>query len=171
MGSQGQGLYNEAQTLALGNDFHAFQSIEGDPHNLVHSSFGGFLSDPTIAPRDPLFFLLHANVDRLWAKWQWLWTLYDPGNPDAYAHPNPPRIGHDLNDTMWPWNGITGNGQQPTPTGNNRPPTAPGGALPQSADLTFPPSSPMVRDMLDYQGIVTLTDRMGFDYDDVPFEA
>jgi hypothetical protein len=28
----------------------------------------------------------------------------------------------------------------------------------------------MVRDMLDYQGVVTLADRMGFDYDDVPFE-
>ena len=31
---------------------------------------GGNLSDPHISFRDPFVFLVHANVDRLWAMWQ-----------------------------------------------------------------------------------------------------
>lgn len=165
------GVKNEAQTLAIGLAFQQFHNMESDPHNNVHGSFGGgFLVDPTIAPRDPLFFLLHGNVDRLWAKWQWYRKRFDPGDAKAYWHPSPPRIGHNLNDTMWPWNGITGNGQPPTATGNNRPPTAPGGPMPPAPTVTSPPPSPQVRNMLDFQGVVTSADVMGFDYDDVPFE-
>jgi hypothetical protein len=39
-----------------------------DPTGRVR--FGGSIRDPTTAAKDPLFFLLHCNVDRLWAKWQ-----------------------------------------------------------------------------------------------------
>jgi Common central domain of tyrosinase/Bacterial Ig domain len=51
--------------------FHPF--IEGTPHNNSHVYIGGSTGDmksiPTAA-QDPFFFLLHANVDRLWAQWQ-----------------------------------------------------------------------------------------------------
>ena len=69
-------------------------------------------------------------------------------------------IGHNLADTMWPWNGITG---------NPRPPTAPGGALAASPAAGAPGPQPTVRSTLDYQGAVSAAARMGFDYDDVAF--
>jgi hypothetical protein len=58
----------EAQTIALGNQFADFRDMEGNPHGFAHTSFGGSISSVPTAVKDPLFFLLHANVDRLWAK-------------------------------------------------------------------------------------------------------
>jgi tyrosinase len=119
-----------------------------------------------------LFFLLHANVDRLWAKWQWLKHRFDLTNIDAYSFlgsagdPNSTRIGHNLMDTMWPWNQITGDLSMQNP----RPPTAPGGNFPASKIINFPGLTPAVKDMIDYQGGLNHASRLGFDYDDVPFE-
>jgi hypothetical protein len=39
-------------------------------HAAAHSYIGGDLGDPHISFRDPFVFLLHSNVDRLWAMWQ-----------------------------------------------------------------------------------------------------
>jgi tyrosinase len=47
-------------------------NLENDPHNLVHVYVGGsrgLMSDPGTAALDPIFYLHHANVDRLWARW------------------------------------------------------------------------------------------------------
>lgn len=47
-------------------------ALEGDPHNAVHVMIGGgegFMSDPFLAGLDPIFWLHHCNVDRLWAAW------------------------------------------------------------------------------------------------------
>lgn len=43
--------------------------VEGTPHNVVHSGIGGLLGDPTTAALDPLFWLHHANIDRMWEVW------------------------------------------------------------------------------------------------------
>jgi tyrosinase len=154
------GLRTEAQTLALGNRYRAFRTMEGNPHGSAHTSFGGSISSVPTAARDPLFFLLHCNVDRLWARWQRQFGRFDPAQTASYdSNPGTP-IGHNLPDTMWPWNGITG---------GTRPPTAPGGALATSPCVSAPGSQPQVRDCLDYQGTVNAVSRMGFDYDDAPF--
>jgi len=50
------------------------------------------------SPNDPIFFLHHANVDRLWAQWQ----LTHPGDSN---YPTTGNSGHALNDLMWPWDG------------------------------------------------------------------
>jgi len=50
------------------------------------------------SPNDPIFFLHHANVDRLWAKWQ----INHPGDSN---YPTTGNSGHALNDLMWPWDG------------------------------------------------------------------
>jgi tyrosinase len=52
---------------------------EGNPHNLVHVYAGyygpitaplyGLMSDPGTAGLDPIFYLHHANIDRMWAIW------------------------------------------------------------------------------------------------------
>jgi len=46
-----------------------FQGIlESTPHNLVHNNIGAYM--PTAAsPRDPIFFMHHSNIDRIWDHW------------------------------------------------------------------------------------------------------
>lgn len=39
-------------------------------HNLAHNYIGGTIGDAHTAFRDPFIFLLHSNVDRLFAAWQ-----------------------------------------------------------------------------------------------------
>lgn len=52
------------------------------------------------SPYDPIFWLNHANVDRLWAEWQ------DNGHTGESFYPNTKMpAGHNLNDPMWPWDG------------------------------------------------------------------
>jgi Common central domain of tyrosinase/Polyphenol oxidase middle domain len=43
--------------------------LESTPHNGVHVQIGGFMGDPREAALDPIFWLHHANVDRLWNRW------------------------------------------------------------------------------------------------------
>src|SRR5262249_5744061 len=50
--------------------------LEGGPHNSVHPWAGGDMGSPATAAWDPIFWLHHANIDRLWV--QWLAT--DPGH-------------------------------------------------------------------------------------------
>jgi tyrosinase len=159
-GTAPPGLRNEAQTLALGSQYPAFRTLEGNPHGSAHTSFGGSISSIPTAARDPLFFLLHCNVDRLWAKWQRQFGRFDPAQAASYDSIPGIRVGHSLPDTMWPWNGITG---------GTRPPTAPGGAMAASPCVGAPGPQPRVRDSLDYQGSVSAVSRLGFDYDDVNF--
>ncbi|WP_129841044.1 tyrosinase family protein [Streptomyces sp. RFCAC02] len=44
-------------------------TLELYPHGLVHDAVGGLLGAVPTAAQDPLFWLHHANVDRLWAAW------------------------------------------------------------------------------------------------------
>ncbi len=159
IGQAPAGLRTEAQTLALGNLYSAFRTLEGNPHGSAHTSFGGFISSIGTAARDPLFFLLHCNVDRLWAKWQTQNSRFDTTVAAAFDTNNPGnKAGHNLADTMWPWNGITTGG---------RPPFAPGGALASSPAVSAPGPQPRVQDCFDYRGQVNAVARLGFDYDDV----
>ncbi|WP_199084601.1 tyrosinase family protein [Bosea sp. ASV33] len=43
--------------------------LEFNPHNSVHSMLGGFMGNPYFAGLDPLFWLHHCNIDRLWEAW------------------------------------------------------------------------------------------------------
>jgi tyrosinase len=43
-------------------------ALEGGPHNTTHVAVGGDMGD-MISPRDPIFWLHHCNIDRLWAHW------------------------------------------------------------------------------------------------------
>jgi len=127
------GISSETATLSLGgagNVYAGFRAMEGNPHGTAHvraGALGGWLGSVPTAVRDPVFFLLHGNVDRLWAKWQWAYGRYDVTSGASYeplgSHPGSGStpIGHYLMDTMWPWNQVT------TPP---RPSTAPGGAFP-----------------------------------------
>jgi len=159
----GGGILDEAATLALGGsptaDYALFRVMEGNPHGWAHTSFGGSISSIGTAAKDPLFFMLHCNVDRLWAKWQQKVKLTSPSQAKAFAPAVNNRIGHRLPDTMWPWNGVT------VPP---RPPTAPGGTMAPSKVTSLPGNMPTVGSMLDYQGVGG-GPSLGFAYDDVPY--
>lgn len=67
--------------------------IETQPHDWVHGLVGGsdpanpqlpgLMSDPDTAGLDPIFWLHHANIDRLWEVWR--------RNPPAHVDPGDPN--------------------------------------------------------------------------------
>lgn len=144
--------------------------LEADPHNGAHGAHRtGWITDPTTSQLDPLFYLLHANVDRLWAKWQWLpnGTIGDRSDPDAaisYISGVALPDGHARDDTLWPWDGRT---SVDAPT---RPPNAPGGDMMDAPMAAGPGTPPLVKSMIDYMGANGGAD-LGFAYDDVPFDV
>jgi tyrosinase len=51
----------------------ASSSLEGNPHDNVHVDIGGFsgwMGDVQAAAQDPVFYVHHANLDRLWNLWK-----------------------------------------------------------------------------------------------------
>ena len=44
--------------------------LGGDPHIAGHLAVGGIMVDVALSPADPLFFMHHTNLDRLWWQWQ-----------------------------------------------------------------------------------------------------
>lgn len=80
---------NVMDALTLSTDYDSFSnmadgyySIEG-VHGSVHVILGGdgHMSYPEFAAFDPIFYLHHANIDRLFALWQVV-------NPDSYISTN-----------------------------------------------------------------------------------
>ncbi len=67
--------------------------IETQPHDWVHGLVGGsspkaprlpgLMSDPDTAALDPIFWLHHANIDRLWEVWR--------QNPSTHVDPTDPN--------------------------------------------------------------------------------
>lgn len=88
--------------------------ITSRTHNRGHNLMGGHMSQG-FSPNDPIFWLHHANVDRLWANWQRHRVNAVPGStPEDHYPPvgeispldgDPPPPGHGLDDQMWPWVG------------------------------------------------------------------
>ena len=72
-----------------------FGILEGQPHNNVHNCVAGFMVD-MLSPVDPLFFLHHANIDRLWDVWtrkqQKLNLPYLPTGADLQAWTSEPFL-------------------------------------------------------------------------------
>lgn len=150
-----------------------FIAMEWLTHDQAHRAAGGgcsgsagWLSNPSTAVQDPLFFLLNSNVDRLWAKWQLQNNRFDPFAGGAYIpFPGSTGTGQLLLDTMWPWND----------------PSAPGGPFPiTQGKFLLPPEQPMPLNAIDYErsyyGVgnnynqgLQAKEGLGFAYDDVPF--
>jgi len=68
---------DDAQLVSFRNQVEGWYVPPGSAtsvgmHNLVHLWVGGNNGTmlPSTSPNDPIFFLHHANVDRLWAVWQ-----------------------------------------------------------------------------------------------------
>jgi Common central domain of tyrosinase len=55
--------------------------LEQTPHNDIHVTIGGLMGDPDTAAEDPIFWLHHANIDRLWWFWERQGHLNPPDQP------------------------------------------------------------------------------------------
>ena len=74
--------------LAMDIDrFPRFQrKLELGPHNDVHNAVGGTMATSS-SPADPLFWLHHANLDRLWSIWQVAHPKAKPAKPKTVLQP------------------------------------------------------------------------------------
>lgn len=76
-------------------------------HNRVHLWVGGSMM-PMTSPNDPIFFLHHCYIDKLWADWQtkqdsnWKENGY-PGAAPRYNPVSGAPQGHNLQDILKPW--------------------------------------------------------------------
>ncbi|KAJ3281640.1 hypothetical protein HDU79_010592 [Rhizoclosmatium sp. JEL0117] len=72
-GSMNGELFSSAiiQNLASTSTWGVFQQgIFVGPHSAVHNAVGGDFGYPPAAGNDPLFYVHHAQIDRVWAQWQ-----------------------------------------------------------------------------------------------------
>ena len=69
-------------------------------HNRVHVWVGGQMGTG-VSPNDPVFWLHHAYIDKLWAEWQ----HRHPGSTYLPKAGTPNVV--DLDETMKPWNDTT----------------------------------------------------------------
>lgn len=62
-------------------DYNTFRTqLESGPHGAIHSGIGGDMS-PSTSPNDPIFFIHHTQIDRLW----WLWQQQHPDVAGTYS--------------------------------------------------------------------------------------
>ena len=106
----------------LHNQLHNWFGYGAGP--MANESWANFATMPNVSTSvsDPIFFLHHCNIDRLWAEWQdegHHGTMFFPHTNQGYpVHVNDQNesgdkepqsktfpLGHALDDYMWPWDG------------------------------------------------------------------
>lgn len=101
-----------------------FEGTHGEPHWKT----GGPLGSVPTAVQDPLFFLLHSNVDRLWWQWQQRRKAAFEADPANRGRTYDPKSDywdgtrasspfwdtrHKIDSLMWPWDGSDSGGSSP----------------------------------------------------------
>lgn len=72
--------------------------LEDTPHNQIHDDVGGLMGDPRTSALDPIFWLHHSNIDRLWEVW---WKTRGNANPtDPNWLTNQPFEFHDVSSNV-----------------------------------------------------------------------
>ena len=88
------------------NQFPQMRVALQGAHNTSHGYIGGSIGQPHFSFHDPFVFLLHSNVDRLWARWQTTsgqeWRL-DPNQ--VYGSDG---TSASITGNLEPWDGSTG---------------------------------------------------------------
>lgn len=93
----------EACQDSLLNPLHGQNPTPHVMHNGVHLWVSGLFNDSipgtmayNTSLNDPVFWLHHANVDRIWAMWE-------ARHGQVYVPVAGGHHGHNLNDAMWPY--------------------------------------------------------------------
>mmetsp|Transcript_25494 Transcript_25494/g.59729 ORF Transcript_25494/g.59729 Transcript_25494/m.59729 type:complete len:559 (-) Transcript_25494:133-1809(-) len=82
----GAGLFNDQSNPTEVGTTNSFRmEFENGPHMLVHGIIAGHMGS-NWSPSDPLFYLHHANIDRIWTMWQDYWD-HDTCSTDEYMAP------------------------------------------------------------------------------------
>jgi tyrosinase len=86
-----------------------WEPLDAYLHNNIHVWERGSMRRGE-SPSDPVFFLNHSNVDRIWAKWQSKRneTNWYPAENDIQINGNI-ITGHNRLDRMFPWNNDSDN--------------------------------------------------------------
>ncbi|MGY4558732.1 tyrosinase family protein [Bacillus thuringiensis] len=109
-------------TIGFRNRLEGWVTMRGDNrvktigsqlHNRVHLWVGGRWIEngvekvgsmvPMTSPNDPVFFLHHCFVDKVWADWQALQAQSNPSASPHYAPEIDGPLGHNLDDELKPW--------------------------------------------------------------------
>jgi hypothetical protein len=101
-------IVDASNGFAQNEQWNVFRTnLESSPnHNSIHGYVGGTIGPAHTAFEDPFVFVMHANIDRLWARWQTVvgqeWRL----NPlltygDETSHAS-------IVETLEPWDGGSG---------------------------------------------------------------
>lgn len=92
-GAAGRQLPNETAVneVMQRSTFNEFTPRLEGIHNTVHGWVGGTMNNIRFSPADPVFWLHHTEVDRLWHKWQQTHPGEHPtlSGPDAVLDPWP----------------------------------------------------------------------------------
>jgi hypothetical protein len=135
--------WRTSSTGSFRNRLEGWLSLAGENnsqmHNRIHIWVGGDMG-PGTSPNDPVFFLHHCNVDRIWALWQ---TAHPAA---AYLPASGGPAGHNLNDAL----------QQLTTAG-----ATPAGSLDYRRTMGFiydtdPPLVDLVSPAVSFQDVPTL---------------
>jgi len=99
----GTGEWPSDESIVEQSDYPRMRLQLEKAHDFAHGYIGGTIQDPHMAFRDPFVYLLHSNVDRLFALWQKApgknWRL-DPDRVYGTEGGNPAIVAD-----MQPWAG------------------------------------------------------------------
>lgn len=94
--------------------YQQLMGFEGSPHGMPHVMIGGSTQDDweprgqmgdSRSPLDPMFWIHHAGVDKLWYDWQ----NADPANFNDYSYWGTESLTDKLGGTgQWEYNPVTG---------------------------------------------------------------
>ena len=92
--------YDQEPWSTFSDPLNSFRRYLEQLHGLIHGWVGGTMGMMATSPNDPVFYLHHCNVDRLWAQWQ------EIGVSKKYLPAGNSGISKDADALMWPWDGV-----------------------------------------------------------------
>jgi hypothetical protein len=127
-------IYKEIENAMSLTEFYSFQQELEKPHSSIHEAVGGNLYS-LASPKDPLFWMHHANIDRLWEKWLakkggrcnpteeadskwWNRTFYFYDENKARVSMTASQINNIVDDLHYKYQGLTSIGAQPKKCNN-----------------------------------------------------